>query len=377
MRMAVLAHSLRVAGGRSVGQSLTSALVETAPQHEYLWVVPAGAGYELPDSRHGDRLVEVPALSLPKRLVFEMAQLPRLVKAFRPDWVWGLNNVGLSNPPCRQAVLFQDSHLVYPQRHFALETRWYKFRKGLVKRRLRASLPKTDVVFCQTRTAKRRFVEEFGFTGEVALCPNAVSPLSTRRGSGRTPPLLEPYAGRFKMLCLAKYCAHKNFEGIVETYARHRESLAETVVALTIAPDQHPLAGAVIDRIRREGLEDLLLPVGAIPQQELADWFGQVNAVLFPTLLESFSGTYLEAMHFGVPILTSDLDFAHDVCDDAALYFDPWNPEAMEQAILALAADPGRQAKLVQAGKERLASMFRSWNDVVREALDVMGVDHQ
>ena len=29
-----------------------------------------------------------------------------------------------------------------------------------------------------------------------------------------------------------------------------------------------------------------------------------------PTLLESFSGTYVESMYFEKPILTSDLDFA-------------------------------------------------------------------
>ena len=36
----------------------------------------------------------------------------------------------------------------------------------------------------------------------------------------------------------------------------------------------------------------------------------------------------------GVPIITSDLDFARDVCGDAAYYF---NPDDDEQAANALA----------------------------------------
>ncbi len=44
-------------------------------------------------------------------------------------------------------------------------------------------------------------------------------------------------------------------------------------------------------------------------QKELAGYFCNSNALLLPALLESFSATYLEAMYFGLPILTSNLDF--------------------------------------------------------------------
>ena len=37
--------------------------------------------------------------------------------------------------------------------------------------------------------------------------------------------------------------------------------------------------------------------------------------VSLPSLLESYSGAYVEAMSFGVPIVTSDRDFAREVCD--------------------------------------------------------------
>ncbi len=82
----------------------------------------------------------------------------------------------------------------------------------------------------------------------------------------------------------------------------------------------------------------------------MAEYYLACNALLLPTLLESFSGTYLEAMHFGRPILTSNLDFARDVCDDAALYFDPWDPVAIKDAILKLKDDASLQTELVCRG---------------------------
>jgi glycosyltransferase involved in cell wall biosynthesis len=47
-------------------------------------------------------------------------------------------------------------------------------------------------------------------------------------------------------------------------------------------------------------------------------------------------------MHLGTPILTSDLDFAREVCGEAAVYFSPWDPDAMATAIERLRDEPGR-----------------------------------
>ena len=51
--------------------------------------------------------------------------------------------------------------------------------------------------------------------------------------------------------------------------------------------------------------------------------YNQADAMFLPTLLETFSASYPEAMKMERPILTSDLDFAKDICGDAALYFNP------------------------------------------------------
>jgi len=91
--------------------------------------------------------------------------------------------------------------------------------------------------------------------------------------------------------------------------------------------------------------------------------------MFLPTFLESFSGTYLEAMHFGLPILTSDLDFAHAVCGDAAIYFDPWNAASIKDAILKLRNNPELSQELVAKGKTRLQTNFRSWDEIATDVV--------
>jgi hypothetical protein len=46
MRILFLCHNLRFAGGLSVGKNVVATLRRVADEHEFLLVMPAGAGYE-------------------------------------------------------------------------------------------------------------------------------------------------------------------------------------------------------------------------------------------------------------------------------------------------------------------------------------------
>ena len=58
MRLAILAHNLRFAGGRSVGINVISALARVANEHEYLLFMPRNLGYE--DAQKPERSSSAP-----------------------------------------------------------------------------------------------------------------------------------------------------------------------------------------------------------------------------------------------------------------------------------------------------------------------------
>ena len=66
-----------------------------------------------------------------------------------------------------------------------------------------------------------------------------------------------------------------------------------------------------------------------------------------PTLVESFGLIYLEALMFRLPILTSDRDFAHWMCRDLALYFDPMDPVSIVNTIEATQSFPARTSEVL------------------------------
>lgn len=87
---------------------------------------------------------------------------------------------------------------------------------------------------------------------------------------------------------------------------------------------------------------------------ECPSLYEQCDITFQPTLLECFTATYPEAMRMGIPIVTTDLEFARGLCGDAACYYSAIDPVAAAEAIYKVATDKKYAAKLVVNGKEQL-----------------------
>lgn len=97
-----------------------------------------------------------------------------------------------------------------------------------------------------------------------------------------------------------------------------------------------------------------ILNLGPVKQKSCPSLYKQCDAMFLPTLLEVFSASYPEAMRMKLPILTSNYSFATDVCQNAALYFDPLDPKDIAEKIKILVRDKDLQNRLVKNGKKRV-----------------------
>lgn len=73
--------------------------------------------------------------------------------------------------------------------------------------------------------------------------------------------------------------------------------------------------------------------VGSLSPDQCPSFYEQMDGVVFPSLLECFSATPLEAMAMSKPLFSSDRGFVRDVCGDYSIYFDPENPEDIAKKI--------------------------------------------
>ena len=76
-------------------------------------------------------------------------------------------------------------------------------------------------------------------------------------------------------------------------------------------------------------------------------------------------------MYFGLPILTSDRDFAHHLCQDAAIYFDPLEPDSVARAMARVMEDAQLRQRLVENGR-RILAQAPTWDEMAARFVDVL-----
>lgn len=377
MKIAVIAHNLRTGGGLTVGRNIVSTLIKIAPEHDYLMIVPEGCGYIPAEVTTGAKFVEVSYQSMFCRMVWEKRHFVQLLNNFSPDWLWGLGNLAYPAVKCRQSILMHNPHRINYHKG-------YRHSVSLPRRaieayldwKLRSDLKFVDRVYCQTEIMRDGVCERFNFPiARTGLCPNAIKADFDR--TEEVPPELKPYyKKKFIMFAPTRYYPAKNLEILIDTYVKHREKLVDTLCVMLVARDQGLGAERFVQRVRREQLGEQLLCIGSRPQELMPQFYFAADAMMLPTEMESFSGSYIEAMLFERPILTSNLGFATELCGNAAVYFDQQDPDDVCRAILQTKNSAALRSALVMSGKERLGNM-PSWLEIVKGVLDTEGISHK
>lgn len=90
--------------------------------------------------------------------------------------------------------------------------------------------------------------------------------------------------------------------------------------------------------------------VGSLSPDECPSFYEQIDGVIFPSLLECFSATPLEAMVMNKPLFASDRGFVRDVCGNHATYFNPLDADDIAENIASyFKSDLDRTEQLQQA----------------------------
>ncbi len=108
---------------------------------------------------------------------------------------------------------------------------------------------------------------------------------------------------------------------------------------------------------------------GTVPVEELVGLYRRAAALVFPSLYEGFGLPPVEAMACGCPVAASSAGSLPEVCGDAAVLFDPTEPEAIADGIREALR---RSGELSAAGPARAARF--TWDATARAHDDVYGL---
>jgi len=370
MRLLINAVGLRAGGGLTVGLNSLRAISEARPSYEILALVPANHGYE--ELCAG---LSIPYQSFATgplyaawRVWFDQVQVPVVAKRWSADVLFAMNNQAAWLTPCPQLVLFQNPYYIYPVAEWWSRISSFERASVLLQRRLfAATAPRCAYVAAQTTVAAERLQVQYGIdAARLAIVPSAVAPehfgVDTEGGRLLATRMREATAGRTGVLTLARYYPHKDLEFIVRVARRLRDlGDRQFVFFITIAADQHAGARALLETIDRDQLSGDIVNVGPIRHDELRVAYQASRVCFVPTFLESMSGSYIEALQYQLPIVTTDRDYARESCGPAAEYFPPGDVDLAIHRLRAAAAAPAPG----QPGG--LPPKLRLWVDVGRE----------
>jgi glycosyltransferase involved in cell wall biosynthesis len=223
------------------------------------------------------------------------------------------------------------------------------------------SARRADHVVTVSEASKRDITERYGVPpARITVAPAAVEPDVFRPPSDG-----ERQAFRARSGFTFEYLLHvgtlhprKNLPALVEAYARLR-ACGRTDHHLVLVGRRERGASDIFASISARGLEAVVHHVETLDESDLAGAYGAATALVLPSFYEGFGVPALEAMSCGCPVLSSFAGALPEVCGDAAVLFDPRDPEALSAQLQRVVDDAELRRDLARRG---LANAARySW----------------
>lgn len=289
--------------------------------------------------------IEVPQGDLGpwSRLLWQQAGLARAVRRAGSDVVLCLGGGGRAGPGARLVNYVQQSLPFIPD---ALRTMPLKSRVKMRVLRLTTgrSCKGAALVVVQTATMKRTLVEAYGLDpARVAVVEPAPRLVVPSVGAAALAPLRSLPRQRC-LLYVGNDVGYKNLGVVARAMPLVRQALPGATLFATLPPGHAAV---------RCGAAQSL---GWLAPAVVAEAYRLAGALLMPSLAETVGLPLLEAAAAGTPVVAADRPYAHDVCGDAALYFDASSPEALAARLVELLEDQSRWRELSERGL-RLAAL--------------------
>ena len=287
--------------------------------------------------------------------------LKDIEKRFKPDIVFSIAGPSYWRPKSLHLMGFTIPHYIYPESpyfsQFSFKRNFsWKARKVLAQYLFKKD---ADVLVTQTDDVSKR-VKNFLGKDKVYTVSNTINNHYTNpiKSINKIP---NKNKKEFRLLTLSAWYPHKNLQIIPKIVKYLSKRGFSNIKFVTTLPDED---------FKKLYCHHNIINVGKVKIEEGASLYQECDAMFLPTLLECFSASYAEAMIMKKPILTSDMGFAHTVCKDSALYFDPMNPEDIGEKIIQLFKTKKLQYELIQKGLKRLDS-FGTAEDRAKRVLEI------
>jgi glycosyltransferase involved in cell wall biosynthesis len=324
-------------GAKAIGIGLIPALLDIMRDSEFIVLIPNQGPFNTMTFPGNAQVLFIKRRNGWKNDLDRIWQLfidvPLIAKRVKANLIFSLGDLSPAYSTCPRIVYVHTPMLVYENHESAGLSSW-----SLVKRfcliNYFSSISHYQNYIVQTPVMKDRLARRYNVDGDRIDIVSPAVPIHVSSNAKKIE-FLSSIANcnkPIRLLFLSAYYPHKNHR-ILPAVAEElrRQKLTTRVHIFTTLDDKQGDSA----EIRRQigGYEDVITNLGHLSGEAVASALRSSTALFLPTLLETFGNIYLEAMLLGLPILTSDRDFAHWICKDLALFFDPLSAPSIVDSI--------------------------------------------
>lgn len=362
MRIAIDARFLGT--GTGIGryiEQLVLNLEKIDQENEYFILINKEneSQYQPGESNFKKIIVDIPWYGL-----VEQIKLPRVLKKLKVDLVHfpHFNVPFFYNQPF--IVSIHDLILTkYPsQRASTLSPIKYFFKNLLYKVVIKHALQKAQVVITMANFTADEIIEKFQIPEtKIKVIYEGVTSLK----KSDTQVDLKKYGiTKNFIFYLGNAYPHKNLEFLIKTFQNFSEDYQ-----LVLAGQKDYFYQRLEKFIEDLNLKNRIILTGYLSDPELASFYNQAQAYVFPSLCEGFGLPPLEAMQFSLPVLASNTSCLPEILGYAALYFHPKDEDDLLEKLEQIVSDKESRKKLIINSQKLLLKY--NWEEMSQKTLNI------
>ncbi len=373
MRIAVNALSVVAGGGVTYLNQLFKHLAEIDKKNEYL-IITTKKGEEVLDANYKNFRVisfRFPSFSPILRIFWEQLYLGYVLKKNKACILYSPANIGLIFYPFPTVIMIQ-TVAPFDKGMIKRQNVYYRLKFNTLRLLTTLSVRKAKKVIFITDTARKELSLYYDLKDEkTALVYHGKSELfKPNLDHSLLEEIKREYSLDAFILYVSNIYRYKNFSELIHAFLLIRDQIKPDLKLVLVGQsfdDKYTESLKAI--VKSYGMEGRIIFLGHVPYEELPCFYVLCKLFVYPSTCESFGMTLVEAMACGAPVLASNIAPMKEICQDAAIYFDPSDPQDIAEKIQSTLTNNSLIQKLQQLSLKR-AGCF-SWEETAKETLRV------
>ena len=383
MRVLINAASANMGGAVTYLQNILRWLPIVAADDHFTVYVPTATYDKIADTFNADCITfkRYPYSNTGgvARIYFDQFGMAKLARELKADLVFSSTGFGTFRCPCPQVLLVRNPVYFSKDFHAKYKELGRSLKRNTQRRWMSLwSIRAADFILFPTE-AMKAMVDPYLIMGHMATravhygfdhkafstngqgTPDIVKELKIRKSQGQ-----------HILLNVSTYAVHKNFEVLIDAL-EHLKSNDAPVCLVTTTSRDRTADKTEYDALKKKaadlGVSEMWIESGYVQYEHLRSLYEVSDLFVFPSFTESFGHSLVEAMASGLPVVAADMPVNREVCEEGAIYFSKFEPEACAKKIQQLLEEGDKRNELKQYALKR-AEHF-SWEGYTNELVSL------